>query len=97
MADIFAKSLKKVWREHHYQASYLKLKATQTYIFLKNENYSLCMNWGKTSLRKHPFLLALRRWGRFARNVPAEKSEEKRMFSQTRGKRLLLELTRGSS
>ena len=22
-----------------------------------------------TSLRKHPFLLALRRWGRFARNV----------------------------
>ena len=30
------------------------------------------------SLRKHPFLLALRRWGRFA----AAKSEEKRMFSQ---------------
>ena len=28
------------------------------------------------SLRKHPFLLALRRWGRFA------KSEEKRVFSQ---------------
>ena len=23
------------------------------------------------SLRKHPFLLALRRWGRFARNVPS--------------------------
>ena len=22
------------------------------------------------SLRKHPFLLALRRWGRFSRNVP---------------------------
>ena len=38
------------------------------------------------SLRKHPFLLALRRWGR--RGVPpretslAAKSEEKRMFSQ---------------
>ena len=32
------------------------------------------------SLRKHPFLLALRRWGRFA--TPAAKSEEKRMFSQ---------------
>ena len=28
------------------------------------------------NLRKHPFLRALRRWGRF------EKSEEKRMFSQ---------------
>ena len=45
-----------------------------------------------TSLRKHPFLLALRRWGRFARrNVvppretsPAAKSEEKRTFSQAR-------------
>ena len=32
------------------------------------------------SLRKHPFLLALRRWGRFA----AAKSEEKRMFSQAK-------------
>ena len=32
------------------------------------------------SLRKHPFLLALRRLGRFA--SPAAKSEEKRMFSQ---------------
>ena len=50
--------------------------------FLRN------LNW--CSLRKHPFLLALRRWGRFARtNVvpprktsPAAKSEEKRMFSQ---------------
>ena len=30
-----------------------------------------------SSLRKHPFLLALRLWGRFA-----AKSEEKRMFSQ---------------
>ena len=42
----------------------------------------------KTSLRKHPFLLALRRWGRFAfpprETVPAAKSEEKRMFSQAR-------------
>ena len=40
----------------------------------------------KTSLRKHPFwLLALRRWGRFAfpprETAPAAKSEEKRMFS----------------
>ena len=26
------------------------------------------------SLRKHPFLLALRRWGRFAQNIPS--SEE---------------------
>ena len=24
-----------------------------------------------SSLRKHPFLLALRRWGRFARKVPS--------------------------
>ena len=30
------------------------------------------------SLRKHPFLLALRRWG----TSPAGKSEEERMFSQ---------------
>ena len=45
-----------------------------------------------SSLRKHPFLLALRHWGRFARrNVAppretssAVKSEEKRMFSQAR-------------
>ena len=39
------------------------------------------------SLRKHQFLLALRRWRRFARVLsretsPAAKSEEKRMFSQ---------------
>ena len=33
------------------------------------------------SLRKHLLLLALRRWGRFARRFPAAKSEEKRMFS----------------
>ena len=32
------------------------------------------------SLRKHPFLHALRRWGRFV--SPVAKSEEKRMFSQ---------------
>ena len=31
----------------------------------------------RCSLQKHPFLLALRLWGRFPR-----KSEEKRMFSQ---------------
>ena len=38
-------------------------------------------NWGTTagSLRKHPFLLALRRWGRLS---PAAKTEGKRMFSQ---------------
>ena len=33
------------------------------------------------SLRKHPFLPALRRWGRMS---PAAKSEEKRMFSQAK-------------
>ena len=41
------------------------------------------------SLRKHPFLLALRRCGHFAVNVlretsPAAKSEEKRMFTQAK-------------
>ena len=36
------------------------------------------------SLRKHLLLLALRRWGRFARRFPAAKSEEKRMFSQAK-------------
>ena len=40
------------------------------------------------SLRKHPFLLALRRLGRFERRKretsPAAKSEEKRMFLQAR-------------
>ena len=43
-----------------------------------------------SSLRKHTFLLALRRWGRFVsfrvfvsrETSPAAKSEEKRMFSQ---------------
>ena len=45
----------------------------------------------KTSLRNHPFwLLARRRWGRFARRKrktsPAAKSEEKRMFSNARKK-----------
>ena len=38
-----------------------------------------------SNLRKHPFVLALRRWGRFARRnetSPAAKSEDKRMFSQ---------------
>ena len=34
-----------------------------------------------SSLRKNPFLFALRRWGRFSAS-PAERSEEKRMFSQ---------------
>ena len=36
------------------------------------------------SLRKHPFLLALRRWGVSRETSPATKSEEKRMFSQAR-------------
>ena len=44
------------------------------------------------SVRKHPFLLALRRWGRFARRndlppretSPAAKSEEKRILSQAK-------------
>ena len=40
------------------------------------------------SLRKQPFLLALRRWGRFVR-IPREmssaaESEEKRLFSQAK-------------
>ena len=39
------------------------------------------MTW--YSLRKHPFLLALRRWGP-RETSPAAKSEEKRMFSQAR-------------
>ena len=45
-----------------------------------------------SSLGKDPFLLALRRWGRFARRndvrpretSPAAKSEEKRMLSQAK-------------
>ena len=45
-----------------------------------------------SSLGKHPFLLALRRWGRFARRndvrpretSSAAKSEEKRMLSQAK-------------
>ena len=57
----------------------------------KRPNDRVCLvDGGCVSLRKHPFLLALRRWGRFARrNVvpprqtsPAAKSEEKRMSSQ---------------
>ena len=48
--------------------------------------------FGSSRLGKHPFLLALRRWGRFARRndvppsetSPAAKSEEKRMFSQAK-------------
>ena len=50
----------------------------------------MCVWKGFNNLRKHPFLLALRRWGRLARRndvpprekSPAAKSEEKRMFSQ---------------
>ena len=48
--------------------------------------------FGSSRLGKHPFLLALPRWGRFARRndvppsetSPAAKSEEKRMFSQAK-------------
>ena len=41
-------------------------------------NY-FCINF---SLRKHPFLLALRRWGRFARNVPGgEERGERDVFA----------------
>ena len=39
---------------------------------------------GFTSLRKHPFLLALRRWVPPCEKSPAAKSEEKRMFSQAK-------------
>ena len=45
----------------------------------------LYKGWIIHSLRKHPFPLALRCWGRFARETsPAAKSEEKRMFSLAR-------------
>ena len=42
----------------------------------------------KAGRRKHPFLFALRRWGRFPprETSPAAKSEEKRMFSQATNK-----------
>ena len=48
--------------------------------------------FGSSSLGKHPFLLALCRWGCFARRndvppretSPAAKSEEKRMLSQAK-------------
>ena len=36
----------------------------------------------KGSLRKQRFLLALRRWGPFAKRPPAAMSENKRLFSQ---------------
>ena len=39
------------------------------------------------SLRKHPFLLALHRWGRFARNVPSgEERGEKDVFEGYRAR-----------
>ena len=56
-----------------------------------NVSATLVINWIALvllaflgSLRKHPFLLALRRWGRRRKREtsPAAKSEEKRMFSQ---------------
>ena len=34
--------------------------------------YILPSVYSTVSLRKHPFLLALRPWGRFARNVPSD-------------------------
>ena len=36
------------------------------------------------SLRNHPFILALRRWGRVARNVPSGEERGETMFSQAR-------------
>ena len=48
--------------------------------FIFGPPYNHCYLWARNSLRKRPFLLALRRWGRFARR----KSEEKRMFSQAK-------------
>ena len=37
-----------------------------------NKILQVCLDSGQnSSLRKHPFLLALRRWGRFARNAPS--------------------------
>ena len=53
-------------------SAHLSCLSTQTwkspshFIILKTSLYLLY------SLRKHPFLLALRRWGRFARNVPSD-------------------------
>ena len=49
----------------------------------------VCVCHVKTSLRKHPFLLALGHWGRFVpprETSAAVKSEEKRMFSQAKSK-----------
>ena len=49
----------------------------------------------KSSLRKHPFVLALRRWGRFKRprTSPATKSEDKRVFSKARLQLICLKVT----
>lgn len=49
-----------------------------------------------SSLRKYPFHLALRRWGRFKRprsSPPASKSEEKRVFSKARLQFICLQVT----
>ena len=57
-------------------------------LFLDNEEIT-------SSLRKHPFHLALRRWGRFKRprSSPASKSEEKRVFSKARLQFICLQVT----
>ena len=51
--------------------------------FSTGEGLSVAKKIVRGSLRKHPFLLALRLLGRSPRETsPAAKSEEKRMFSQ---------------
>ena len=45
---------------------------------LLTKKSSNCSNY---SLRKHPFLLARRRWGRYARNVPGGEERETDVFA----------------
>ena len=48
---------------------------------MKGDNSCTCI-YSTCSLRKHPFLLALRRWGRFARNMPSgEEQRETDVFA----------------
>ena len=55
----------------------IKLLSTHTIYEYKRTN---CFSFH--NLRKHPFLLALRSWGRFARNVPSgEEREETDVFA----------------
>ena len=96
MADIFAKSLKKSGENIIIKRVTLNSKPRKHTFFLKMRITVYVWIGGKLACENIRFssLFAV---GDVSRNVPAEKSEEKRMFSQTRGKRLLLELTRGSS